>query len=203
MERTVDPYNEEWPAQFSTIKTNLAANLADYGISYISIDHVGSTSVPGLAAKPVIDIHIVVAAVDFHSDNHSRFIDALREGDHQGGYTPKGDGGVKGKWSFKLEGIEPWRNVAVVAEGSMPWRSARSLRDTLKMDAELRDEYGRVKMELIQKEYNSYSGYSIAKNDIIRKILTQGGWSNEEIDEKEASVTVWLPELEINENTLW
>ena len=57
----VVPYDPAWPAQFAAIRASLAAALAAAGTAYISIEHVGSTSVPGLWAKPQLDIDVVVA----------------------------------------------------------------------------------------------------------------------------------------------
>jgi GrpB-like predicted nucleotidyltransferase (UPF0157 family) len=58
---TVIPYNSAWPDEFRAIATTLRAALGDLAIR---IDHIGSTSVPGLAAKDVIDIQITVASLD-------------------------------------------------------------------------------------------------------------------------------------------
>ena len=59
-------YRPRWPLQFATIAAELASDLAFNNVSYISIEHVGSTSVPGLAVKPIIDILLVIAADEFH-----------------------------------------------------------------------------------------------------------------------------------------
>jgi GrpB-like predicted nucleotidyltransferase (UPF0157 family) len=55
------PYQASWPAEFQTLAASLRATLGDLALR---IDHIGSTSVPGLAAKDVIDIQISVAALD-------------------------------------------------------------------------------------------------------------------------------------------
>ncbi|NUM48328.1 MAG: GrpB family protein [Anaerolineales bacterium] len=55
----IDPYHPEWPAEFETIRADLARVL---GARAVRIDHIGSTSVPGLGAKDVIDIQITVRA---------------------------------------------------------------------------------------------------------------------------------------------
>ena len=57
----VVPYDEEWPRLFSSLGKSLRAALGDIALR---IDHIGSTSVPGLAAKPIIDIQISVAALE-------------------------------------------------------------------------------------------------------------------------------------------
>ena len=57
----VVPYNPEWPAQFELEAARLAAVLGD---EMIAIHHIGSTAVPGLNAKPIIDIMIVVGDIE-------------------------------------------------------------------------------------------------------------------------------------------
>lgn len=54
------PYNDEWPTQFLDVKAELSAALKD--TEYVSIEHIGSTSIPLLTAKPIIDIDIIVSS---------------------------------------------------------------------------------------------------------------------------------------------
>lgn len=175
------PYSRAWPEQFEAIKADLASDLAFCNAEYISIEHVGSTSVPDLAAKPIIDIAIVIADVSkFEGIKY-----ALTWGERQGGYRHIGTGGVEGRWSFKLYNIVPQRNVYVVLKDSMALRSYLDLRDTLRRDTALRDEYGALKMELAQREWQDVMEYATAKNGMVRKILEKAGWSQDEVDEKE------------------
>lgn len=198
MEIFMSEYNPEWPAQFNVIKEELAGDLGDEGVSYLSIEHVGSTSVPSLPAKPIIDILIIIPTADFDLQHLEQFKEALTWGKRQGGYHYNGDGGVQGRWSFKLWEKEPVRHVYVVAEGSMPVRNCRALRDTLRRHPGLRGEYGAAKIELARNEYDNIMQYSTLKNPVIRKILREAGWSEQEIDEKEAqSVTNFSKELQV------
>jgi GrpB-like predicted nucleotidyltransferase (UPF0157 family) len=181
MEITVIPYLPAWPEQFEAIKSDLASDLALYTAEYISIEHVGSTSVPGLAAKPIIDIAIVIAEPSkFEGIKY-----ALTWGERQGGYRYIGTGGVDGRWSFKLHNILPQRNLYVVLQDSMSLRSYLDLRETLRVDKALRDEYGALKMKLTRQEWSDVMEYATAKNGIVRKILQKAGWTHDEIDEKE------------------
>lgn len=203
MEIWIYEYQPTWPSAFHTIKAELASDLALAHIPYLSINHVGSTAVPGLMAKNIIDILIVVPRADFQPALLQRFKRALMLGQKQGGYHCLGDGGVQGRWSFKLQPGDPdvarvERHVYVAAEGSMPHRSYFALRDTLRQEPGLRDEYGAVKLEASAGEYQNIMQYATKKNDIIRKILRKAGWSEEEIDEKEAqAVKDWPRGLEI------
>ena len=177
----VVPYDPAWPRQFESIKADLASDLALYSAEYVSIEHVGSTSVPNLAAKPILDIAIVISdASKFEGVQY-----ALIWGEKQGGYRHIGTGGVEGRWSFKLYNILPQRNLYVILKESLIWRSYLDLRETLRVDAELRDEYGALKVKLAQQKWDDVMEYATAKNEIIRKILKKAGWSQEDIDEKE------------------
>ena len=198
MEITISAYDAEWPAQFEAIKDELASDLAEESIPILSIEHVGSTSVPGLVAKPIIDILVVIPSADFTMTRLQEVKDALGWGARQGGYHYIGDGGVKGRWSFKLYEVEPARNVYVVAEGSLPLRSCLALRETLRVDDGLREEYARLKMGLAQREYDNVMQYATLKNPVINKILRKAGWSEADIDEKERQfVKDWPREMEV------
>ena len=188
-------YQKEWPEQFQKIKEELESDYADFGCKYVAIEHIGSTSVPGQRAKPVIDIHVIVKPEDFNEANQDRFIDAMFYGDRRGDYQYKGDGGVGGRWSFKLVGVEPFRNISVVAQGSLVSRANLAVRDTLRNNPQLREKYGAVKKELAKRTYYHVNAYSQNKNGIIREILRAAGWTDAEIDEKEANVHITHPEM--------
>lgn len=86
---TLMPYDPAWPAQFVLIRNMLAAALED---AAVTIEHVGSTSVPGFAAKPVIDVDVVIRPGAF-PDVRSRLEAA--------GYRHAGDQGIAGREVFK------------------------------------------------------------------------------------------------------
>lgn len=199
MEIWIYEYQPTWPAEFESIKAELVHDLNLRNISYLSIEHIGSTAVAGMIGKLVIDVMIVIPAADFNTGTLGQFEEALSWGEKQSGYHYIGNGGVQDRWSFKLgPGIEPVRHVYVCSEGSLPMRNYLALRDTLRDDPELREEYGKVKLELALSQYHNIMQYATLKNDIIRKILKKGGWSDQEVDEKEAQcVKDWPREFEI------
>ncbi|KAL9099557.1 MAG: hypothetical protein Q9163_004964 [Psora crenata] len=194
---TMMPYNELWPHYFQAIKAELVADLADGNVTYLSIEHVGSTSVPGLTSKAttdlssnthhkaVIDVCIVVRKDEFTLDTLRQFEEALFWGTRQGGYQYIGDGGVEDRWSFKVNGVVPPRNLYVVAEGSIPLRAYISLRETLRIDAGLRQEYDEKKRQLAELCFDNVMQYCHLKRPVLRKIFLKGGWTNEEVDEAE------------------
>ena len=179
----VVPYDPAWPKQFQAIKEDLIHDLALEKAQYLSIEHVGSTSVPGLCAKPIIDILITIG-----DPSHLASVKyALTWGERQGGYRHRGDGGVSGRASFKLDGVLPARNLYVVPKDHIVIKSHLALRETLRKEEnnDLKEEYGKLKMELAGREWNDVMEFATAKNGVIRKILGRAGWTDEEIDAKE------------------
>ena len=104
---SIKAYDPIWPKQFEAIKQDLEADLADAEVSYLSIEHIGSTSVPGLGSKAstnpqddvwgeaILDVCIVVKRAHFNEQGLKAFRDALMWGTRQGGYFYIGDGGVR------------------------------------------------------------------------------------------------------------
>ena len=96
----IQEYNSQWPADFQRIKTILSDALT--GIP-VSIEHIGSTAVPGLAAKPIIDIDIVL-------EDRNDF-ESIKERLAQIGYYHNGDQGIADREVFKRTGALTLHNV--------------------------------------------------------------------------------------------
>ena len=200
-------YYDQWPEQFEVIKAQLAGDLADAKLQFTEILHIGSTAVPGLNAKPWLDILVTIPAAIFADSANSRplYIEALLFGDRQGGYQYIGNGGIRERWSFKL-GIRedqdgnlmiPYRCVYIVADDSVHQRSTIALRDTLRNQAneDLKAEYGNLKWALSQRtDFTDIWQYAEAKNKMVRKILKRAGWTDDQVDEKESMREEHWPE---------
>ena len=175
----VVPYDPEWPHRFARIRAVLETALA--GVEVLSIEHVGSTSVPGLAAKPVLDIDIVVNA-------HS--VEAASAALGRLGYEALGEMGVAERWAFRQPGaplsqhLAARHNLYVTVEGSLSVRNHRALRDTLRGDAALRDRYGAVKLALAERT-DDIDEYIDGKTDMVLEILRRGGIAPHELAELE------------------
>jgi len=180
MRVVVEPYNPQWPRQFADIKAELAAALE--GLDVIGIEHVGSTSVPGLSAKPTIDIDIIVApeALPF-------IFAALTE---KAGYVYVGEMGIVDRHAFRSHQSDPPRNVYVCVDGCLAVRNHLSVRDLLRADSGLREEYAKVKMELACHDWIDVDEYCEAKNDILQHILEKAGLGDEERGEIRKANTV-------------
>lgn len=176
----VEPYNPQWPVAFDAVKASLH-KLLDGIAGILGIEHVGSTAVPGLAAKPVLDVDIVSTRPAV-----SLVIRALEKS----GYIYYGTWGIPDRHALRLAGQDPAVNLYVCVEGSLSLRNHLSVRDLLRKDEALRDEYGAFKIDLARKEWDNVNAYSVAKNEIVGKLLARAGMEEKELADIE-SVNVW------------
>ncbi|KAK5087379.1 hypothetical protein LTR70_000295 [Exophiala xenobiotica] len=212
----VTPYSPAWPAQFNAIHTHLHKLFTSSSppAPYLTIEHIGSTSIPGLAAKPNIDV-----LVTFASKAHlASAVEALNweipSDPPFAKYTqiPRG-GGIPGRESYKIYlpkfspyyASTPERSVYLIAdiaenrEGQVQIRCYRTVRDVLRRaeNGDLLEEYGEVKMRLGKEVFGNGLEYSARKDEIVRKVLARGGWTGEEVDEKEKlSRREWVVDAE-------
>jgi len=167
---TVADYDPAWPELFDRLRREYAEAFAKARVPVLAIEHVGSTSVPGLAAKPVIDCDIVVAGCDV-----SAAIDLLI----RLGFSPLGEAGIPQRWAF----AEPTRlagtNTYVIVDGSLSLKNHRAVRDTLRGHPELRERYATVKKKL-GSTARSLEEYGKGKNAVIQEILTAAGLTEAE-----------------------
>ncbi|ORY14047.1 GrpB protein-domain-containing protein [Clohesyomyces aquaticus] len=169
MSVVVEAYNSEWPLQFQKIKGSLEIFLD--GVEYVSIEHVGSTSVPGLAAKPIIDIDIIVGR-----EKVDDVATALVE---RGNFTYLGELGIVDRHAVRDPIQDPRRNIYVCVEGAFQTRNHLGLRNTLLSNQQLRDEYAQVKYQLAAQGLD-IQDYIEGKTAIIQKILKEAGLLSEE-----------------------
>jgi GrpB-like predicted nucleotidyltransferase (UPF0157 family) len=167
----VVPYDDAWPMRFARIRADLHGALA--GVPVLDIEHVGSTSVPGLAAKPVIDVDVVVSrgALD----------DAIAALERIG-YRHRGDLGIPARHSLAEPDDGIRRNVYVVVDGSLALRNHRAIRDALRADPDLRSAYGELKARLAG-ELDSIDEYVERKTAFLVGILEAAGFTADELEE--------------------
>jgi GrpB-like predicted nucleotidyltransferase (UPF0157 family) len=163
-------YDPAWPEKFAALRGEYAEALAAASVPVVAIEHVGSTAVPGLAAKPVIDCDIVV------DDEHVRAASSALEGL---GFEPEGDLGIPQRWAFREPERLAGTNTYVVVAGSLALRNHLAVRDRLRADIALRDEYGATKKHVGARAADIYE-YGAGKNDVIQRILTAAGVSESE-----------------------
>ncbi len=155
-------YDQEWPRRFAREAERLRAAL---GRRALRIEHVGSTAVPGLAAKPVIDMVVAVA-------------DSAEESDYLGDLEAAG---------FVLRAREPeWFehrfldkagtdsgvsvNLHVFSLGCTEIERMLAFRDHLRVNAADRERYARVKRDLARRPWSDIEAYAQAKNAIVDEI---------------------------------
>jgi GrpB-like predicted nucleotidyltransferase (UPF0157 family) len=139
----------------------------------LSIEHVGSTSVPGLAAKPVLDIDIVISNID----KLPPIIEKLKTL----GYIHRGNLGLEGREAFQAPENLVSHHLYVCLEDSVAYKNHMILRDFLRINSAARDQYAQLKRDLADKYADSIDSYVDGKTDFILKILQQEGMQEKEI----------------------
>ena len=158
----VVPYDPNWPKIYTTEACSLWQALGD---NCLAIHHVGSTSVPGLAAKPKIDVIAVV------KDAEST-IEALKPLE----YAYKGEYNIPFHYGFSKRGAISF-NLHLYEEGHPEIALNLTFRDYLRNHPEMRNAYAALKYELLQnksayeKTNSLFTGYNLGKNTFITQIL--------------------------------
>lgn len=167
---TVVEYDPAWPRRFQALRDEYAGAMAAAGVPVTAFEHVGSTSVPGLAAKPVIDLDIVVREADVAAAG-----DVLVSL----GFTPLGELGIPLRWAFKEPERLAGTNTYVIVDGSLALRNHLAVRDTLRADPALREEYAEVKRRVgaVAADIDSYGQ---GKNAMVQRILAAAGLTEQD-----------------------
>ena len=149
-------HDEGWPERYGLVRDQVRAAL---GPSALRVEHIGSTSVPGLAAKPIIDVLVTVQDLEDEAAfapllERAGFVLRVREPEHRMFRTPSRD--------VHVHLYEP-DHEAVSAY--------LDLRDWLRTDAADRALYERTKRRLATRTWTDMNEYADAKTDVIRAIL--------------------------------
>lgn len=160
------PYDEQWKHDFLQIKAELTSILGQLAIE---IEHVGSTSVQGLSAKPIIDIDVVIK--DY--SGLENVISALGKI----GYQHEGNLGIVGREAFKYDGKEHLRkhHLYVCSEDSPELKRHIAFRDYLKTHPDAVREYSRIKEEGAALYPDDIERYIEHKSPFIEKIYAEIG----------------------------
>ncbi|MFI6740329.1 GrpB family protein [Nonomuraea sp. NPDC050451] len=167
---TVVDYDPAWPDRFEALRKEYAKALEAASVPVISIEHVGSTSVPGLAAKPIIDCDIVVAEHD---------VEAATDVLIGLGFSPLGELGIPQRWAFKEPARLAGTNTYVIVDGALSLRNHLAVRDILRADEELRDQYAAVKKR-VGATAADIDDYGRGKNAMVQAILAAAGLTDAE-----------------------
>lgn len=157
----LEEYRAQWATLFLDERRRLIRVLK---IGSDAVEHIGSTAVPGLAAKPVIDIMI----------GSERY--PPRETWTQGliglGYEPLGEAGVPGRVYLRLR-TAPYRNIHIVARGGEHWVRNLALRDHLRRAPDAVRRYEVAKRAALGEGSSSLLAYSAAKSAVIQELIAE------------------------------
>jgi GrpB-like predicted nucleotidyltransferase (UPF0157 family) len=149
-------YDERWPLLFTEEKILLESIIGNHTLD---IQHIGSTSVPGLAAKPVLDIAIAVESFE-----GARILIAPMKAS---GYQYKGENGIPRRHYF-VKGMPRTHHVHVFEIASDNWRRHIVFRDHLRANADARLEYEARKRSLL--DLGNREGYQEGKSALIERL---------------------------------
>ena len=160
-------YDSEWSRGFAQLEAALVAAL---GPRILRVEHVGSTAVPGLCAKPIVDLDVVIANDADLAELVVR-LDGL-------GYEHTGDQGVPGREAFRAssaQGPSVEHHLYVCREGAAELRRHLAFRDFLITHPAHAQEYGALKRGLADSFGKDREGYTSAKTEFIERVLREAG----------------------------
>ncbi len=174
---TVVPYDAAWPARFEAERERIVSALGwlTDGGTLERIEHVGSTAVPGLAAKPCIDILVGAWPVPLPPDA----VTALE----RLGYTHRGENGIPGRDYFTKGPHDV--HVHVVEMVSDFAVDTLLFRDYLRAEPAAAERYGRTKLELAARHADARDRYQAGKGPLIAELMEAAArWYREEVSFK-------------------
>ena len=166
----VEAYDPDWTRRFGCIQQRALAALQ--GIT-TRIEHVGSTSVPGLAAKPTIDVDVIIADESLLPAAVAALLPL--------GYAHKGEQGIAGRHAFRYSGPTDGggkRNFYVCIDGADALKNHLVLRDYLRGHPEAAVEYSSLKVHLAERFPRDIDAYVDGKTGLILRLLAAAGFGD-------------------------
>ena len=157
-------YDPSWPEIFAGEAWAIRQALGD---ALVGIEHVGSTSIPGLASKPIIDIVVSVTSLEAGTARVSA-LEAL-------GYDCRGENGIPGRLFFRKGLVEFKRthHLHLVEAGHEQWKSMLLFRDYLRSHPGDARRYEELKRTLAAKFRDNRSAYTNGKADFVQTVLVK------------------------------
>lgn len=177
------PYDENWPSEFAEVARPLRATLGEVALR---IDHIGSTSVPGLAAKDVIDVQVTVRDFDVPFEALLSALGYIRRLTINDDHLPPQVLGPASEWEKRYfqppEGQRP-TNLHVRAHGRANQRYALLFRDYLRTHSVAAGAYAEIKRTLARYHPENWDAYYNIKDPVCDVIWSaaeewakMGGW---------------------------
>lgn len=160
-----------WPRIFEQLRARIWLAVSDVAIT---IEHVGSTSVPGLAAKPIIDMDIVVPS----PEDVPLVIERLKPL----GYVHRGNLGIHGREAFRQPEGLPAHHLYLCYQDSLGLRNHLALRDYLRVHPDVAQTYAQLKKQLAEQHTYDIDQYVAGKSDLILSILHELGLSPDSLE---------------------
>lgn len=158
-EITIRKYDPEWVTWFTEEASLLSSSLG----SDVPIEHFGSTSVPGLAAKPIVDILVGISNFPHIPTSQNQSLEDL-------GYESFGTAGVPGRIYLRKRGARSF-NLAITPYKSDLWKDNLILRDYLRNHPNEARRYSEHKIEAYESGYRTLLAYSDHKSDFVSELL--------------------------------
>lgn len=171
----VESYNPEWAQWFESLKREIWPAVQHCAMA---IEHVGSTSVPGLAAKPIVDMDIVV-------EDAQRLQQVIRALESIG-YTHRGNLGVEGREAFWATAGEIKHNLYACTQGCVSLQNHLFLREYLRANPQSCREYSDLKHRLASM-VSSIDAYIEGKTAFIVDILSHSKLSARDLEDIKSS----------------
>ncbi|GIN91236.1 hypothetical protein J6TS1_07180 [Siminovitchia terrae] len=163
MQINVVPYQEEWEMLFQKEAESLQKSL---GEEIVSVLHIGSTSVKGLKAKPIIDILLVVKKIE-SLDQYDNLFRSM-------GYEPRGELGIKGRRYYAKGGYYRTHQIhAFQFDNVYEIQRHLSVRDYLRAHPDIAREYGEIKVNAAQRHPEDIEGYCDEKDGYVQQLEKQ------------------------------
>jgi GrpB-like predicted nucleotidyltransferase (UPF0157 family) len=158
-------YDSIWPVMFATLQAPILEALR--GIA-LSVEHIGSTSVPGLAAKPIIDTDVVVPS----RAEMPATIERLAEL----GYAHSGNSGIDDREAFESPTGLPAHHLYACVQGGAALANHLTVGDYLRRDPAATAAYGKLKKQLAEQFPTDIENYVAGKTDFLLEILRSAGF---------------------------
>lgn len=153
-------YDPNWPATFAALRDRIGGALP--GLAR-RVEHVGSTAVPGLAGKPIVDLTVVLDTLD----DLPAVIDQLAPL----GYRHEGDLGIAGRHAFASPPDDPAHHLYVCAADNRNLAEALAFRDYLRTHPDTAHAYAELKRFLAERFVDDRAGYTDAKSAFITRVV--------------------------------
>lgn len=156
------PYDPEWPLHFLEAEADLRKRL---GPALLAVEHVGSTSVPGMPAKPVIDMDVTLTGLSAIAGAGECLVDA--------GYEPRGNRYDDDVWAFLLKRSAPDLRVYLCAPRNRTHRHRLLFRDYLRCNEDAAGAYARLKEQLAKRFPFDGDRYTSEKSAFIQEMVSR------------------------------